>query len=310
MNQQTNGRAIVSSAEPGLALHEPADLLLRHLRTTPEGLSSREAERRLLTEGPNELVRPPGRRWPGEIVRQLTHPLALLLWVAALLALLAGTPVLAAAIVGVILLNAAFAFLQERQAERAVEALASYLPPQASVLRDGRRTVIEARLLVPGDILLLAEGDRISADARLLEGAIEVDVSTLTGESVPVSRSAEFVELRRASAELKATLTEPLSLQHEDSEARAIGSWDEIATVIEELGRKGLQIQRYKGLGEMNAEQLWETTMDPAKRNLLKVKVEEMEAADGIFTKLMGDLVEPRREFIEENALNVRNLDV
>jgi DNA gyrase subunit B len=125
-----------------------------------------------------------------------------------------------------------------------------------------------------------------------------------------VVRSAEFVELRRASAELKATLTEPLSLQHQDDEARAIGSWDEIATVIEELGRKGLQIQRYKGLGEMNAEQLWETTMDPAKRNLLKVKVEEMEAADGIFTKLMGDLVEPRREFIEENALNVRNLDV
>jgi DNA gyrase subunit B len=125
-----------------------------------------------------------------------------------------------------------------------------------------------------------------------------------------VMRSAEFVELRRASASLKATLTEPLSLQHQDSDARAIESWDEIATVIEELGRKGLQIQRYKGLGEMNAEQLWETTMDPTKRNLLKVKVEEMEAADGIFTKLMGDLVEPRREFIEENALNVRNLDV
>jgi DNA gyrase subunit B len=125
-----------------------------------------------------------------------------------------------------------------------------------------------------------------------------------------VVRSAAFVELRRLSAELKSTLTEPLSLQHEDDDARAIRNWEEIATVIEELGRKGLQIQRYKGLGEMNAEQLWETTMDPAKRNLLKVKVEEMEAADGIFTKLMGDLVEPRREFIEENALNVRNLDI
>ncbi|HEX7843676.1 MAG TPA: hypothetical protein VF469_39655, partial [Kofleriaceae bacterium] len=123
-------------------------------------------------------------------------------------------------------------------------------------------------------------------------------------------RSAEFVELRRLSAELRSTLSEPLQLQHQSDEPRAIENWDEIATVIEELGRKGLQIQRYKGLGEMNAEQLWETTMDPAKRNLLKVKVEEMEAADGIFTKLMGDLVEPRREFIEENALNVRNLDV
>jgi DNA gyrase subunit B len=125
-----------------------------------------------------------------------------------------------------------------------------------------------------------------------------------------VVRSAEFIELRRISAELASTLTEPLSLQHQGDNAQPIGNWDEIATIIEELGRKGLQIQRYKGLGEMNAEQLWETTMDPTKRNLLKVKVEEMEAADGIFTKLMGDLVEPRREFIEENALNVRNLDV
>jgi calcium-translocating P-type ATPase len=194
MAQETNGRTMVGPGEAGLALHEPVDLLLRHLRTTPRGLSSREAERRLLTEGPNELARPRGRRWPAELVRQLTHPLALLLWVAALLALVAGTAVLAAAIVGVILLNAAFAFLQERQAERAVEALASYLPPQANVLRDGRRTVIEARLLVPGDILLLAEGDGISADARLLEGSVEVDVSTLTGESVPVFRSAEFVD--------------------------------------------------------------------------------------------------------------------
>jgi DNA gyrase subunit B len=125
-----------------------------------------------------------------------------------------------------------------------------------------------------------------------------------------VVRSAEFVELRRISAELRATLTTPLSLQNQQGEAQPIDNWDEIATAIEELGRKGLQIQRYKGLGEMNAEQLWETTMDPTQRNLLRVKVEEMEAADGIFSKLMGDLVEPRRAFIEENALNVRNLDV
>jgi DNA gyrase subunit B len=122
--------------------------------------------------------------------------------------------------------------------------------------------------------------------------------------------SAEFKAVRDATAELRKSLGGPFEIVHGDSEPLLVGTFDEIATAIEDLGKKGLQIQRYKGLGEMNAEQLWETTMDPARRNLLKVRVEEMEAADEIFTKLMGDLVEPRREFIEENALNVRNLDV
>jgi DNA gyrase subunit B len=131
-----------------------------------------------------------------------------------------------------------------------------------------------------------------------------------TSINMELLRSAEFIELRKISTELRGGLLEPLTLVHDKDEPREIKGWDEIAQVIEDLGRKGLQIQRYKGLGEMNAEQLWETTMDPDKRHLLKVKVEEMEEADGIFTKLMGDLVEPRREFIEENALNVRNLDV
>jgi DNA gyrase subunit B len=96
--------------------------------------------------------------------------------------------------------------------------------------------------------------------------------------SADLTRSAEYVELRKISADLKSTLTEPISIKHGDDEVRAVTGWDDIATVIEELGRKGLQIQRYKGLGEMNADQLWETTMDPTKRNLLRVKVEEMEA--------------------------------
>jgi calcium-translocating P-type ATPase len=101
---------------------------------------------------------------------------------------------LGVAIVAVIVLNAAFAFAQERQAERAIEALTRYLPQQAHVRRDGRRQEIVASTLVPGDVLLLAEGDRISADARLLSGAVEVDLSTLTGESQPVLRSADFAD--------------------------------------------------------------------------------------------------------------------
>jgi calcium-translocating P-type ATPase len=173
---------------------EPLSLLLRDLRARPEGLSSREAERRLVAYGPNELERRGGVRWPRQLARQLTHPLALLLWLAAGLAFVAGMPPLGIAILAVIVLNAVFAFVQERQAERAVEALRRYLPLAATVLRDGRRQQVEARQLVPGDVVVIEEGARISADARLLDGALEVDLSTLTGESQPVFRSAEFLD--------------------------------------------------------------------------------------------------------------------
>jgi calcium-translocating P-type ATPase len=176
---------------PRIDPEERVDLLVRDLRTTREGLSQREAERRLLSFGPNRLERRGGRHWPRQLTRQFIHPLALLLWAAAALAALAGITPVAIAVVIVIVLNAAFAFAQERQAERAVEALQGYLPLRAEVMRDGRRMSIDAMELVPGDLLLVEEGGRISADAHILEGAIEVDLSTLTGESVPISRSAQ-----------------------------------------------------------------------------------------------------------------------
>jgi DNA gyrase subunit B len=84
----------------------------------------------------------------------------------------------------------------------------------------------------------------------------------------------------------------------------------ELLDAVLAAGRKGLSISRYKGLGEMNAEQLWETTLDPNHRSLLRVEIEQADLADDIFTKLMGEVVEPRRDFIVENALNVANLDV
>ncbi len=90
----------------------------------------------------------------------------------------------------------------------------------------------------------------------------------------------------------------------------SISGSEELEAFIAERGRKGMHITRYKGLGEMNADQLWETTMNPDARSLLKVKVSDPVRADELFSVLMGDQVEPRRQFIEENALNVRNLDI
>ncbi|AMM30799.1 ATPase, P-type, HAD superfamily, subfamily IC family protein [Sinomonas atrocyanea] len=167
------------------------DRLLRDLRSSRRGLTAREAARRQVVYGPNALTRRGGHRWPRQILGQLTQPLALLLWLAAVLSWVTGSGALAGAVVAVIVLNAAFALLQEHHAEHAVEALAAYLPLSAHAIRDGREGLVDARLLVPGDVIVVREGDRVSADARLLTGSVEMDVSTLTGESLPVLRSAE-----------------------------------------------------------------------------------------------------------------------
>lgn len=168
----------------------PVDVLLRHLRTQPTGLALREADRRLRLYGPNVLERRGGSRWPRRIALQFVHPLALLLEMAAALAAAEGTWVLCGAILAVLAVNAVFALLQERQAERSVEALAALMPSRAQVLRDGTPVEVDARDLVPGDVMLIREGMSVSADARLIEGAADIDMSALTGESMPVLRRA------------------------------------------------------------------------------------------------------------------------
>ncbi len=173
---------------------EQIDLLMRDLRSSPQGLSTAEAQRRLIQHGPNELRRRGGRKWPGELARQLIHPLALLLWLAAVLSFFVGSETVAIAVLLVIALNALFAFVQELQAERAVEALAQFLPAQVRVLRGGKPLEILAVEVVSGDVVLVQEGDRIAADMRLISGAVEVDLSTLTGESAPALRSATLID--------------------------------------------------------------------------------------------------------------------
>jgi len=121
--------------------------------------------------------------------------------------------------------------------------------------------------------------------------------------------SPEFTDLQALSTELGAVGAGPYVLEH-GKEQVEFTRIEELGDRVHEVGKKGLAIQRYKGLGEMNPEQLWETTMNPANRTLLQVRIEDAYEADGLFSTLMGDLVEPRRAFIETNALNVRNLDV
>ncbi|MGH3506090.1 MAG: HAD-IC family P-type ATPase, partial [Nocardioidaceae bacterium] len=153
------------------------------------GLSSSDVEERRRSGGPNELPPPPRPHPVLMLLNQTTHLLAVLLWVAAGLALLAGTVPLAVAIVVVVLLNAAFAFAQEYRADRAAEKLRSLLPIAARVRRNGIESAVDATELVTDDIVLLVAGDRVPADIDLVEATgLRVDESMITGESVPVTR--------------------------------------------------------------------------------------------------------------------------
>lgn len=143
-------------------------------------------------------------------------------------------------------------------------------------------------------------GLRFSRQIRGVE-----EVRTLDGSCL---RSGEARKLAQMTDVLQETYSKPASFGRKGKDTAIFAPSDLLGLVMTE-GEKGLSLQRYKGLGEMNPSQLWETTLDPEARTLLQVKVNDLADADDLFTKLMGDVVEPRREFIQQNALSVENLD-
>ncbi|HEU4532769.1 MAG TPA: toprim domain-containing protein, partial [Polyangiaceae bacterium] len=156
-----------------------------------------------------------------------------------------------------------------------------------------------------------------AAVAGAAPGAYAVEVKPRLGSTgaeckidLPLAESAEYRELLGVEEDLRTIGAAPYVATAGQAEPATLPDGDSLHTFLEERGKRGLVITRYKGLGEMNAEDLWETTMNPDARTLLRVRVDDAVKTDELFTILMGDQVEPRRQFIEENALNVRNLDI
>ncbi len=188
----------------------------------------------------------------------------------------------------------------------------------------GRKAAIEkiAGWLGAGDTEAVWSGE-VAAEGGYLLKRLWRGVTDVTIVEPSFLHSAEARKLHTLAAEQAETYAAPGALRSIKGKAEADGDDDvdtkkvtpvtrpsELLEAVLAAGRKGLSIQRYKGLGEMNAEQLWETTLDPTNRSLLQVEVSQADVADEIFTRLMGDVVEPRREFIQDNALSVANLDV
>jgi DNA gyrase subunit B len=213
-------------------------------------------------------------------------------------------------------LDRMFETLERRSKERAIVSVFARLLADKKVGADNFRSE-KAIAALASAIEKELKGQNISArtEPDETEGAWRaVFTHARNGATAPtvvdltLFHAGELREIRRLSAELD-SFTPPFRLKTADEE-RTVDSLKAVAEAVLAAGQKGVEIQRYKGLGEMNPEQLWATTMNPETRSLLKVQIGSQEEAEEIFRKLMGDQVEPRRLFIEENALNVRSLDI
>jgi DNA gyrase subunit B len=196
----------------------------------------------------------------------------------------------------------------------AVEQAAILGALDPSLLADGEKAQAVAEFIAKRLNVLSPETERGWTGTRGTDGLVferrlrgEIDRATIDQVTINSIEARRLVEM---AGELQTLYAKRAKLETKDKGTVEVAGPIKLIDTVLEVGKKGLSFQRYKGLGEMNPEQLWQTTLDPQARHLLQVKVADTADADGVFTTLMGDVVEPRRDFIVENALKVANLDV